>query len=255
MEEHDEKLILLEDQTFLRRKISLTVPICALLITIFLTSALIVTVVAFYWTEDAVCFINNNEQTIKSKPVYYSRPKRGTTLKEAKSLCIGSRCCSTSIGSNVPWTENRLPNTIYPLQYQLKLELYNLNQPTDQYNGTVDIVIEVGSATYDIVLHGYDLFYSNITVSERVDSDNVSLTVDCSIPDTIAKTLTIHLVEELKVGSIYDVRISFYRDLNVHGTSLFENQFKKDQYGSELILKKRRRERLICFILVYLELY
>jgi hypothetical protein len=246
MENHDDDddVILFEQKhrqrSFLRKKISLTVPICVLLIAIFLASAFIVSIMSFYWTEGSACYINNNdnnEEIIKPRPVYNSRPKRSPTLKKTNVPCLNILCCSADFNPNLLRDQNRLPTNLYPIEYQLILELYNLTQDNNQYNGTVDIVIEVRSPTYDIVLHG-DVFYSDIIVSQRFNPDNIPLTVDCAIPYPNNQSLTIHLKEELQIGNAYDLRISFYRPLNIHGTGLFENQFNKDQDGIEYGIKK-----------------
>jgi hypothetical protein len=255
-ENNDDEMILCEQhyqqRSFLRKKVSLTIPICVLLLIVFLSSVFIVSIISLYWTKGTVCYINNNEQTIKPRPVYNSRPKRSSTLKKANLPCMNIECCTTDLDPNTPWNQSRLPTNIYPDEYQLRLELYNLNENNYQYNGTVDIVIDIQSPTYDIILHG-DLNYSDISVSQR-SSSNIPLTIDCVIlyPDT--QTLTIHLIEQLQVGYVYDVRISFFRTLNVHGTGLFENEFNQDQYGVEYEIKKTKLFCLfICFILVDLE--
>jgi len=249
MEDKDDDVILFEQhyqkRSFLRKKISLTIPICVLLITIFLSSAFIVSIISFYWTEGIVCNLNNNEQTIKPRSIYNSRPKRSLTSKNNNLPCLNVQCCNTTLDPNAPWTQSRLPTNLYPIDYQLILELYELNENNNQYNGTVDIVIEVQSPTYDIILHG-DVLYSDITVSQRSSPDSIPLTIDCAIPFSDTQTLTIHLIEQLQIGYVYDLRISFFRSLNINGTGLFESQFNTDQYGTEYEIKKEIFLLLIC---------
>jgi len=234
----DDEVILFErhyqKQSFLRKKISLTVPICVLLIVVFLSSTFIVSIISFYWTEGIVCHINNNEQINKPRTVYNSRPKRSLTSKKANVPCLDADCCTTPLDSNAPWNQSRLPTNIYPIDYQLSLEFHYLNQNNDQYNGTVNIVVEVQSPTNDIILHG-DLSYSDFSVSQRSNLNKIPLTVDCVILFSDTQTVTIHLIEQLQVGYTYDVRISFFRTLNIHGTGIFENQFNKDLFGSECV--------------------
>lgn len=231
----DSKILIEKDyrkQSFLRKKVSLTITICVLLFIVFILSLFIVSTISLYWTEDADCYVNTNKQTIKSKPVYNSRPKRSLTSKKVNLTCVDAQCCSTNLNSNIPWNQSRLPTNIYPIEYQLKLELYNLTEDNNRYDGAINIVIEIQSATNDIILHG-DLFYSNISVTQRSNPENISLTIDCVIQDSNTQTLTIHLIEQLQVGNVYDVRISFSQVLNIHGTGIFENQFNKDQYGTQ----------------------
>jgi hypothetical protein len=223
---------------FLRRKVSLTVPICVLLIVIFLTSALIVTTISFYWTQGTVCYIPKTEKPdpdqSASKPVYYSRPKRSPAApRKANVPCFSFDCCNSTLDPNAPWTQTRLPTTVYPIDYILTLDLFHLNEENDQYSGVVDIVLEVQSPTYDIILHGDGLLYSDVTVSQRSSPDSIQIPVYCIVPFPNTQTVIIHLANQLEIGSVYDVRISFFRALNVHGTGLFENQFNKDQFGFE----------------------
>jgi hypothetical protein len=236
---NDDEVILFErhyqKQSFLRKKISLTVPICVLLIVVFLSSIFIVSIISFYWTEGIVCHINNNE----------SRPKRSLTSKKVNLPCLNAECCTTPLDPNAPWNQSRLPTNIYPIDYQLALEFHYLNQNNDQYNGTVDIVIEVQSPTNDIILHGV-LLYSDFSVSQRSSSNNIPLTIDCVILFSDTQTVTIHLIEQLQIGYVYDVRISFFRALNIHGIGIFENQFNKDLFGSECVMKLF--SLFICFI-------
>jgi hypothetical protein len=247
----DDKVILLEEQyrqrSFLKRKISLTIPICVLLMLIFLVSVLIVSIVSYCWIESAVCYVNNQEEIIKPRPIYHSRPKRSPALRKNNDPCLSLLCCQTNVGPNIPWTQNRLPTNLYPIDYQLTLFLYNLIEDNNQYNGTVDIIIEVRSPTYDIILHA-DLFISEIIVSQRSSPNDILLDVDCAIPYQNTQTLAIHLEQELQVGEVYDVRISFYRSLNLHGIGLFESQFNKNQYGIEFVIEKHFFFLIISFI-------
>ena len=222
-------------RSFLRRKISLTIPVCVLLIAIFLLSALVVTIVSFYWIDGTICQVD--DQQLIAEP----RSKRSSVLKNANSLCLSALCCSGTHGPIAPWTETRLPTNLYPVDYQLTLELYQLNEINDQYHGTVDIVIDVRSATNEIVLHT-DALVSDIIVSQRSNPNDVNLTVDCALPYQNTQTLRIFLVEQLQVGFTYDVRISFNRSLSIHGTGIFENQFNKNQGGNQFVLHEE-----ICF--------
>ncbi|CAF2968141.1 unnamed protein product [Rotaria sp. Silwood2] len=254
-------LILLEQnyqqRSFLHKKISLTIPVCALLFVVFVLSAFIVSTISLYWAEDTICYRSNNEliepDQPKPRPVYYSRPKRSLTLRKANLPCMSFDCCTTALDPNAPWNQSRLPTNVYPIDYQLILELSELNEGRDEYSGTVDIALEVRSRTNDIILHG-DILLSDITVSQRSSPSSIPLTIDCVIvfPDT--QTIIIHLVEQLEIGSTYDVRISFFRALSVHGTGIFENQFNKDPYGvqtSRIILTHFKpvhaREAFPCF--------
>jgi hypothetical protein len=233
MESDKDDVILFEREyprrAFLRKKVSLTVPLCALLIVIFVLSAFIVSIISFYSTEGTVCYTNTSEQTT-STPVFYSRSKRSPTIKKTNIPCIGFECCTTALDPNAPWNRTRLPTNVYPVEYELVLELFHLNEENDFYSGTIKILIEVQSPTYDIILHG-DLLYSDATVSQRSSPDNIQIPVDCIIPFPNTQTLIIHLTQQLQVGNSYDVHIAFLRALNVHGTGLFENQFNKDQFG------------------------
>ena len=239
----DDKLILIEEQyrqrPFLKRKISLTIPVCGLLALIFLLSVLVVSILSFYWIEGTVCYVNNPEEIIKPKPIYHSRPKRSPVLKKNNVPCLALLCCQTPYDVTiVPWTQNRLPTNLYPVDYQLTLSLYNLIQDNNTYNGTVDIVIEVQSPTYDIVIHG-DTYVTEIIVSQRSSPTAIQLDVDCAVPYQNTQTLAIHMRQQLQVGEVYDVRISFFRSLSIHGIGLFENQFNKNQFGIEFVIEKK----------------
>ena len=222
---------------FLRKKVSLTVPICVLLIVTFLTSALIVTTISFYWTQGTICDIPQTEKPDQEQstttPVYYSRPKRSSASRKANVPCFEFDCCNTTLDPNAPWTQTRLPTTVYPVDYILTLDLFHLNEENDQYSGVVDIVLEVQSPTYDIILHGDTLLYSDVTVSRRSSPDPIQIPVYCIVPYPATQTVIIHLAEQLQIGNVYDLRISYFRALSVHGTGLFENQFNKDQFGLE----------------------
>lgn len=218
-------------RSFLLRKISLTIPVCVLLIAVFLLSALVITIVSFYWIDGTICHVD--DQQLITEP----RSKRSLALKKTNSLCVSALCCSGTHGPIVPWTETRLPTNLYPVDYQLTLALYQLNQTNDQYKGTVDIVIDVRSPTNEIVLHtDVDVYVSDIIVSQRSNPNDVNLTVDCALPGQNTQTLRIFLWEQLQVGFTYDVRISFNRNLSIHGTGIFENQFNKNQFGNRFVL-------------------
>ncbi|CAF5168956.1 unnamed protein product, partial [Rotaria magnacalcarata] len=131
---------------------------------------------------------------------------------------------------SAPWSQSRLPKNVYPNEYQLTLELFELNEGEDEYSGTVDIVLEVRSSTYDIILHG-EMLISDVVVTQRSSPNNIPLNVDCVLPFPNTQTLTIHLTEQLQVGNLYDVRISFFRALSLHGTGIFEVPFTTDPSG------------------------
>ncbi|CAF0951463.1 unnamed protein product [Rotaria sordida] len=167
MENNKDDVILLErsypQRSFLHKKISLTIPICALLFVVFLLSAFIVSIISLYWVEGTICYINNNEvikqDQPKSRQIYYSRPKRSLTSRKSNIPCLSFECCKTSLNPNAPWNQSRLPTNVYPIDYQLELELSKLNEQRDQYSGTVDIVLEVRSPTNDIILHVRTVFH------------------------------------------------------------------------------------------------
>ena len=224
-------------QSFLRKKISLTIPICVLLIVVFLLSALLVTIVAFYWIDGTICHVESSTGIIQPKRVHHSRPKRSSTLEKANARCLAPLCCSAQQSPPTPWTDTRLPTNIYPIEYQLTLYLYELNEDNDQYNGTVDIVIEVRSPTYEIILHNdIQVTITDIIVSRRSNPNDTMLNVDCGIPSQNTQTLRIYMKEELQVGYTYDVRIFFHRNLHVHGTGIFESQFNKYQDRVEFVM-------------------
>jgi hypothetical protein len=225
-------------QTFLRKKISLTIPVCILLIVVFLTSAFLVSIISLYWTEGTICYVNNNDGEIKPeqfkpRPVYYSRPKRSPVSKKNNLPCLAIECCTTSLDPTAPWNQSRLPTNVYPVEYQLELDIFRLNQGQDDYSGIVDILIEVRSPTKDIILHGDALLYSDIIISQRSSPDNIPIAVDCVISFPNTQTIVIHLQEQLQIGNLYDLRIAFFRALSIHGTGIFENQFNIDQFGIE----------------------
>ena len=252
METNKDDVVLLEgayhQQSFLRKKVSLTIPVCALLVLVFLSSAFIVTLTSLYWTEDAACYINNDEQLGAnqpvSKPIYSSRPKRSLTSRKLDLPCMDTECCDGNLDPSAPWNQSRLPSNVYPIEYQLKLELFQLNEENNRYSGIVDIVIEVRSPTYDIILHG-DLSYSNFAVFQRSSPNNTLIPINCVILFPNTQTLTIHLAQQLEVDHLYDVRISFSRALGIHGTGIFESQFNKDQFGLECV--KEMQKKILSF--------
>ncbi|CAF3728050.1 unnamed protein product [Rotaria socialis] len=244
-------------RSFLHKKVNLTVPICTLLIVVFLSSAFFVSIVSLYWAQDIKCYVDSSELIKPDEPkprqVYYSRPKRSVASRKANVPCFEFGCCTTPLDPSKPWSQSRLPKNVYPNEYQLTLDLFELNEGQDKYSGTVDIVLEVRSPTYDIILHG-EILISDVIVTKRASPDNIPLTVDCVLPFPDTQTLTIHLKEQLQVGDLYDVRISFFRALSVHGTGIFEIPFATDPSGlnaSRIILTHFKpvhaREAFPCF--------
>jgi hypothetical protein len=225
-------------RSFLRKKIHLTLPACTLLIVIFLSSAFIVALSTLYWAPVTVCYADNHATT-PAKPLASPpssaphRSKRSSALATRAIPCFGFGCCTTLLDANTPWTNSRLPTTIYPIDYQLSLDLFKLNRPEDDYTGVIVIVIEIRSPTSDIILHGMDLSYSEVSVYQHSNPNNTEVPVDCVIPFPATETLIIHLEEQLQVGYLYDVRIEFSRTLTVHGTGLFEIQFDKSPSSIE----------------------
>lgn len=241
MEKYNDDVLLIDSvdqkRSFLHKKISVTIPICILLIVVFFTSIFLVSIFSWYWIDDTKCYINTNEiikpDEPKPRQVYYSRPKRSPTMRKAARVpCFGFECCTTPLNPAAPWNQSRLPTNLYPIDYQVTLDLSQLNEGNDLYSGTVDIVLEIDAPTYDIILHG-TITLTDITVSQRSSPSNIPLDVDCTIPFPDTQTLTIHLKQRLEVGSVYDVRMSFSRVLNIHGTGVFQIQFSKDLYGME----------------------
>ena len=225
-------------RSFLRKKIHLTIPACTLLIVVFLSSAFIVALSTLYWTPVTICYAGSQEQ-VTEKPLAtppapaHHRSKRSSGLQARTVPCFGFGCCTTSLDPNKPWTNARLPTTIYPIDYQLSLDLFKLNQPDDDYVGFIIIVIEIRSPTSDVILHGMDLSYSEVSVYQHSNANKTEVPVDCVIPFPATETLIIHLAEQLQVGFLYDVRIGFSRKLTVHGTGLFEIQFDKSPSSIE----------------------
>lgn len=222
-----------EKQSFFQKKIHITLPICYILINIFLSLIFIITAGSFYWKDSTVCVINNNNDE-QIRPVYYSRPKRSLESKTSRSVCFSALCCKYTFGEEPPWTENRLPTNVVPIDYQLSLEMHNLTQSTDEYNGTIVIVLEIRSNTSDIVLHA-DLTILDVQLSLHGSENHSSIAVDCALAYKSTQTLRIYLKQLLIAGETYDLRISFKRALNVHGTGLFENQFNTDLDSIQLV--------------------
>jgi hypothetical protein len=241
-QEKDDALLLLNDneqaRSLLRRKIRLTLPICLLLIFVFALSAIIVSFVSYIWFDSFVCTrttyqVDQARPRPELKPIDTARGKRSLSSRKINIPCFGFQCCVTPLDPSEPWKHTRLPKHIQPIDYQLELDLFQLNQPTDLYSGQVIIIVEIKSATADIVLHGMDLIYSDVSVTQHDNINRTDMAVECVIPFPATQTLIIHLSEQLRVGVTYDIRIRFSRTLNIHGTGLFEIQFNKDQYGIE----------------------
>lgn len=223
-------------QSFLQQKIRLTVPICVLLIIVFISSAIIVSFVSYYWIGESICYARNEQQITDMRSidiVEIPREKRSLSEKKSKMPCFGFECCTSPLDPDKPWEKPRLPDHIQPEDYQLYLEVHNLSQPTDIYKGDLTIVIDVRKSTQDIILHAVNLLYEDITVTEHDNPVLPGISVECAIVFPLTETLIIHLSESLKEGVRYNLNIKFFRALSVHGTGLFELQFNKDQYGSE----------------------
>lgn len=221
--------------SFLQQKIRLTIPVCILLIFVFVSSAIIVSFVSYYWIGESVCALRSEQGFVREiqavDPPIKSRSKRDVSEEKKETPCFGFACCTTPLDPDRPWEKPRLPDRIQPVDYQLRLELYQLNQPTDTYSGDITIVVDVRTETADIILHALDLLYSEVTVTEHDKPDTTSITVECVIPFPATETLIIHLAEKLKVGTRYNLRIKFFQALSIHGTGIFEIQYNKDQYG------------------------
>ncbi|CAF1347913.1 unnamed protein product [Adineta steineri] len=256
----DDLLIMDHDYSrrlFLRKKISLTTSTCVLLIMIFFSSLFVVSITSFYLTESPICYVTNNVEKVKSeeptaRPIYISRPKRSLTPKKVE-LCMNPGCCP-NLDPTAPWEKPRLPTNVYPEDYQLELSLFQLNQPTDTYSGAIDIVLGVRSPTNEIILHADGLLYSDVFVTKRSSPNDTQLNVECIVPFPNTQTVVIRVTEQLEKDVTYDVKISFFRALNIHGTGLFESQFNKDQFGlqkSRIILTHfepvHAREAYPCF--------
>ena len=221
-------------RSLLHRKVRLTIPVCVLLVVVFFLSTTIVALVSYYRTGGTACYVQNDRLAViqaEPKRNYISRPKRNLPVAKPRLPCFGFECCETSVDTSKPWEKPRLPTNVYPIEYQLTLEIYNLNKPNDTYSGEIIIVVDILAPTSDIILHGVELFYSEITVARHYDANRTDIPVDCVIPFPATETLVIHLGQRLEVGSVYDVRILFSRALNIHGTGIFEVQFNKDQFG------------------------
>ena len=218
----------------LHRKIHLTIPVCVLLVIVFFSSATIVSLVSYYRTGSPVCYVENDRPIPAARPRnYISRPKRSLPVINSRLPCFGFGCCSTPLDPSKPWENSRLPKNVNPIEYQLTMEMYKLNEPTDTYSGDITIVVEILAPTAEIILHGVDLLYSEVSVAQHYDANRTDIPVECVIPFPATETLIIHVGKQLAVGTTYDVRILFFRALNIRGTGIFELQFNKDQFGLE----------------------
>lgn len=217
-------------KSFLQRKVRLTTSACLLLFVVFATSTIVAAIVSHCWLNDVRC----KSKRIEIEPV--SRSKRDLPVEEKKQQrllpCSNIECC-TNLDAAKPWTKNRLPNTINPVDYQLSLTLDTLNDPEDEYDGQITIVAEVVEPTRDIILHGSMFRYPTIAIYPHGTENRTEYPIDCFFPFPATDTLVIHMKQNLLPNVRYDIYIEFSRPLNSQATGVFELEFNRDRYGVE----------------------
>ena len=117
------------------------------------------------------------------------------------------RIFSTICCSKEPWERLRLPETILPISYDLKVrtDLTNL-----VFNGSVDILIECFEKTNIILVHNRNLTIpAGTTTLMRDDGDTAPgfLQEPWLTEDT--EYIVIQLVDLLEVGAKYRLHIEF----------------------------------------------
>ncbi|XP_015435663.1 PREDICTED: uncharacterized protein LOC107191201 [Dufourea novaeangliae] len=112
--------------------------------------------------------------------------------------------------ANNTTVDYRLPTSIVPLTYFIHLKPEIAPNDTFPFHGTVKIAAEVNERTKVIFLHSSGLVHDAINVS--VDYKNLNIVKT----DAIKKYdfMTIELAEELKIGQIVNIQISFSGTLN-----------------------------------------
>lgn len=97
----------------------------------------------------------------------------------------------------------QLAKTVHPLFYDLTLDI---DTTSDQFDGSVVIVVNVEHATNNITLHAVGLTFSQHTITNNDSSQNFPSTVLCNATHEIC---SINLNEAAMPKGIYNISIKY----------------------------------------------
>ncbi|CAF1623820.1 unnamed protein product, partial [Didymodactylos carnosus] len=136
---------------FLNKKYHVTLPVCALLFFVFVTSVIAITFASLYMNDLRVCNPNLKEiKNIKRRSIsdnlLFRQPYPNNALPFVKPKensktnndlpPLGPTNCVNPLDQTEPWKRYRLPTTVFPIEQKLQLDLPHLSTTNDNFTGT-----------------------------------------------------------------------------------------------------------------------
>nr|XP_002738531.2 PREDICTED: endoplasmic reticulum aminopeptidase 1-like [Saccoglossus kowalevskii] len=141
------------------------------------------------------------------------------------------------VPSGVPYTSIRLPLNVIPQTYDIFL---HPNLTTEEFAGTVTIQLKVVQETSSVIVHMKDLKFTRTPEITPVVSKRDTVTQDIRVKDTAPindlEMMYLELSQELQVGMLYNLKMSFSGQLNSEGLDGFYKSVYKAANGEERVI-------------------
>lgn len=125
--------------------------------------------------------------------------------------------------SNSSWPHLRLPRSVLPTEYNLKL---SLDPNNSTFTGSVHIKLRVQETTKKVVVHVADLNVSEEHV-QIVGPHGDLITVSDVSSDVIYETYILHTQQELVQGEVYDLIFGdFEGSIRSDARALYKSSYK-----------------------------
>lgn len=128
---------------------------------------------------------------------------------------------------------HRLPRSLVPMSYDIKLMPFINSVQNFTYSGDVSITIKCTGDTSNITLHALELFINekDVTVHWLKSPYGKKETLEISEQyiDLLRQFYVIKMVKPLKFGEIYEVKIKYHGVLSEHMVGFYRSSYKIGQ--------------------------
>lgn len=194
-------------------RISVSRNIALLIISLFL-AAVIITGIVVYHVKNCESSVNCQTTCTKSQDAEFCNCPTNNDFKNDFHT-------TTDFTSVFPYdsdkedglvTDVRLPRSVKPISYELKLIPFIYENFT--FHGEVSIIFNVTESCHNVTLHAVDLDIVDDSVSLSRIVGNSSVNIGRTTNDSARQFFIVHVDEELQEGQQYAVRMSFTGVLN-----------------------------------------
>ena len=133
-------------------------------------------------------------------------------------------------GSPFPWKNIRLPDTIFPVQYEIHMEP---DMDSFEFNGRVEVIFHATTSQNFVVLHSKHLKLSDVAVQETGSSRQIAVTRMLEYLKN--EQIYIDLGEDLEPSKNYTLEINFGATLSTSLTGFYQSNYTsesgQERYG------------------------